>query len=507
MTTGQSSAIDDVRVLREIPAPEVSRRHLLGLAAGLTALATKKGAANPPDFSAEVDSSSLHNKLVRRITMGCNQAEVAFANEVGFESYLEYQIQYQNQDDTLLNLRLANPLEFATLNMTYEQMLAVSHHLPALHCSNAALLRGIYSKRQLYERMVEVWTDHFNIEMVGELQNRYRPIDERDVIRPNAMTSFSALLNASAKSPAMLNYLNNDISTQNRPNENYARELMELHTLGSGGGYTQQDVAEVARCFTGWTIHPNDAGPLAGRFRFDPAKHDPGSKTVLGYTIAARPAAQGISDGEYVLFMLLNHPSTAHRIAAKLCHRFLGHDTPQGIIDKVATVYTQTGGSVNAMLRACITPNHLASAGPKYKRPWHLFVTALRVLPTAITSLDMIQGRISSAGNSRYLWATPEGYPDTVDYWAGFILSHWNLGCELFANEISGVLVDTATTFLGVTTNQQVVDRVNNIVCQGEMTPAEKARILLYLQTPLPPAGLRLEALGLAVGCPTFQWY
>src|SRR5262249_22986642 len=159
-------------------------------------------------------------------------------------------------------------------------------------------------------------------------------------------------------------------------------ELMELHTMGTGSGFTQHDVSEVARCFTGWTWWRRNAGDLTGSFRFDETVHDDGEKTVLGHTI---PSA-GMDEGLMVLDILANHLATASSVATKICRRFIGESCPRSTIDYVTRVYTQTGGNIKALLRAALVSNVLADSPPKYKRPFHLIVSALRVLPTTINT-------------------------------------------------------------------------------------------------------------------------
>jgi uncharacterized protein (DUF1800 family) len=221
------------------------------------------------------------------------------------------------------------------------------------------LLRAVYSRRQLHKSMVDFWTNHFNV-FAGKgahcwLVTAY----DRDTIRPHASGRFSDLLLATARSPATLFYLDNWLSVGPKSaasglrhglrrglNENYARELLELHTLGVGGGYTQKDVEEVARCFTGWTISQlrGDAA-----FRFDPGAHDPGPKTVLGIRI---PAGNGYEDGVKVIDILARHPSTARFVASKLLRRFVADVPPPALVERVATSFKESDGDIKRTLRS-----------------------------------------------------------------------------------------------------------------------------------------------------------
>lgn len=191
----------------------------------------------------------------------------------------------------------------------------------------ATLLRQIYSRRQLYEIMVEFWSDHFNISMQKGDCWFLKIVDDREVIRPHALGNFRDLLHASAHSPAMLVYLDNQANLKDAPNENYAREVMELHTLGVDGGYSQRDVMEMARCLTGWTVR--DSFSL-GDFTFEEDLHDSGSKTILGTDIPP----DGQTEAETVLNLLAAHPATARHIATKLVRRFIADDPPAALVSR-----------------------------------------------------------------------------------------------------------------------------------------------------------------------------
>ncbi|HET9711534.1 MAG TPA: DUF1800 domain-containing protein, partial [Pyrinomonadaceae bacterium] len=270
------------------------------------------------------------------------------------------------------------------------------------------ILRAVYSERQLQEVMVDFWTNHFNIFANKGADRWLLPSYDRDTIRPFAMSKFSTLLEATAKSPAMLFYLDNFQSVSPnagranplRPqrqrrgiNENYARELMELHTLGVDGGYTQKDVQEVARCFTGWTIFQPRGGAAAanammgeagrrnaGTFFFNARVHDDGEKTVLGHRI---PAGGGIKDGLMVLDILAHHSSTAKFIATKLVRHFVADNPPPALVDRVAATFTKTDGDIRETLKTIFFSKEFNSTEAyrvKIKRPFELVVSAIRTL-------------------------------------------------------------------------------------------------------------------------------
>jgi hypothetical protein len=482
-----------------------SRRGLLALATGATAFAAamKSASAQPVRVKGDVDPSALLEKLVDRITFGATPEELTLARQLGYQGYLEYHLNHLVIDDSAMNTRLAG---LTTLTMTYPQLLTQTFGFVRGELTEATILRAAFSKRQLFERMVELWTDHFNIDIVTV--QYYKTADDRDVIRPNALGTFPAMLNASARSPAMLYYLNNDVSTAANPNENYARELMELHTLGVDGGYTQTDVQQVALCLTGWTIwRGSSSGSLQGTFRYNNNNHNQTAKSVLGTPI---PANGGQQDGITVLNLLINHPSTARYIATKMCRHFLGYDVSRSIIDQVAASYTATGGDIKAMLRVVLKPEHVAAARPKLKRPFHMFVAALRQTNAAVTSTSSLRTRLNEAGHAPFGWLTPDGYPDKMDHWAGNLIARWNYGASLMtgtSGAIAGLTVDDVAFFAGAVTADEMIARIDERLFGGRMDPDDRARIRSFLLPSPPTVTRRREAIGLALSAPSYQWY
>ncbi len=444
------------------------------------------------------DPSSLLEKLVDRVTFGATPEELALARTLGYQAYLEYHLNYTAIDDTDAATRTSH---LTTLTQTYPELLLQTNGFVRNELIENVILRATYSKRQLFERMVELWTDHFNIDV--ETAQYYKTIDDRDVVRQNALSTFPALLTASAHSPAMLYYLNNDVSTAGNPNENYARELMELHTLDvASGAYTQQDVQEVARCLTGWTIW--NSGTLRGQFRYNNANHDNTAKNVLGTPIVA---GGGQNDGNTVLNLLANHPATARFIAFKICRHFLGYDVAPNIIDAVAQAYSTSGGDIKQMIRVALRPQHLANAAPKLKRPFHHFISAFRALGANVTSTIDTRNLLFSAGHLPYSWQTPDGYPDKLNLWAGNVLSRWNWGQAVATNNLSGSAYDDVAFFAGAVTADERIARIDERLFSGRMPTSEKARISTFmLPEPVTLARWR-EAVSLAIASPAFQWY
>jgi uncharacterized protein (DUF1800 family) len=404
------------------------------------------------------------------------------------------------------------------------------------------ILRAVYSERQLQEVMVDFWTNHFNV-FAGKGADRWLLTSyDRDTIRPHTLGKFYDLLVADAQSPAMLFYLDNFQSVspdaqapqqrpgaargplaqlrqpgnnpqqQQRPqqqrrgiNENYARELMELHTLGVEGGYTQKDVQEVARCFTGWTIFaPRGAGAAAqavingrlterlrtdaGKFYFNPRAHDDGEKIVLGHKI---PAGGGMKDGLLVLYIVAHHPSTAKFIATKLVRRFVADDPPPVLVDRVAQAFLKSDGDIREMLRTVFTSPEFNSAEAyraKVKRPFELAVSAVRTLGAETNGGPQFHQWIARMGQPLYGFQTPNGYSDVAENWVntGALLERMNFALALVNNRIPGTRVDLGRLLGEQKTGtsidkEKLLDRFVGLIVGGEMSAKTRETLLKQL--------------------------
>lgn len=448
---------------------------------------------------------SLAMTIAQRATFGATPQDVALAGGMGWEAYVRYQLSPSEIPDPVVDGILATAA-YNTLTFTPDQFVGQSTSNVANQLIRATLIRAVYSTRQLYERLVEFWSDHFNIWLQQDGVTLLKTVDDRDVIRANAVGNFGTMLRASAHSPAMLSYLDNNTNRLGAPNENYARELMELHTLGVDGGYTQSDVKEVARCFTGWSYYGGSSGVQSYTFRYISGQHDTGQKVVLGQVIPSRPASQGMQDGEDVLNILLAHPSTARFIARKLLTRFWGEGPPQQMIDLVAQTFQATGGDIKSMVRVVFGFIAASPPPPRFKRPMHLLVSALRCLGAVVNSPGSLVTPLTLAGHVPFGWSPPDGYPDTLAYWVGGMLPRWNFGAALMNNEYSQVTVDIAAFLAGATTPQQIVDRIDAAMFGKRLPAAEKSQLLSYLGV-TPTTTTRRETVGLAVATPAFQWY
>jgi len=336
------------------------------------------------------------------------------------------------------------------------------------------IIRGIYSERQLQEVMTDFWFNHFNVYW-NKGQDKWFTTDyEMNVIRPNALGKFKDLLMATAKSPAMLFYLDNHLSTvpdtapqisavararlanpgaplppeiaateanqaKNRKrdgiNENYGRELMELHTMGVDGGYTQKDVQEVARALTGWTI---DKPRQNASFIFRLMMHDRGEKIVLGNRIKA---GGGIEDGEKVIDILAHHPSTARFISTKLVRYFVSDEPPQSLVDKVAATFMKTDGDIREMLRTIFYSDEFMSPdayGQKTKSAFEYVVSSIRAVDGETNGSQRMAQVLVKMGQPLYQFVAPTGFPDRADYWLtdGTLIERINFAVNLTSNKL-----------------------------------------------------------------------
>lgn len=498
-----STAVDNHETLEQEPPARLkrfSRRALFGLGAVGAAAARAEAQVRTPTRSRPMTVPDAELRLLRRVTNGPTTEDVAWVSSLGYNGYLEWQLAPEAMGDPEAEARIQ---AYPTIAMIPLALYGQDSGMVTRQVAEAAITRAIYSNRQLYERMVEFWGDHFhtNIGTVG----LHKTYEDRESIRKNAMTTFFNLLGGSASSPAMLTYLNNTQSTRTAPNQNYAREVMELHTLGVDGGYTQQDVQEVARCFTGWRVQGNTGDGRAGQFYYDPNRHDNNAKTVLGVPIAA---GGGLNDGMNVINILAHHPSTAKFVSRKLIRWLLDYNPSTSFVNDIAGEFTRSGGDVKSVIRRILNYENVLWAPPLFKRPLHYIASALRVMNANVTSLNTIRDTyLSGTGHAPFAWGPPNGYPQSFEYWGGLPLPRWNFAFNLANNGISGVTVDVPALLMGATTAAQVADRIDTVIFAGEMPSADKAAIITYLK-PDPPSQTRIrDAFGLAIASPAFQWH
>ena len=418
----------------------------------------------------------------------------------------------------------------------------------AAQFAQLAVTRAVLSERQLYEVMVDFWTNHFNV-FLGKGADRFLTPDYIEhTIRPHAMGKFADLLIATAQSPAMLFYLDNwesvgpgaeppagmrlrarpifgrrpgfffppppdpammDSARESRLarapkglNENYARELLELHTLGVDGGYTQQDVIAVARIFTGWSIRRPQQG---GDFEFHDWAHDRGEKQVLGVVFES---GHGMDEGIRLLKLLANHPATMHHVSAQLCQRFVSDEPPDGCVDDAVAAWKRTGGDIREILRAIFHgPDFWAAAnvGSKVKTPLEFVVSAARALGAQPDTGPRLSQMVARLGEPLYLHAAPDGYPEKEAAWvnSGALLDRMNAALALASGKLPDVPVTLDSIWSG--SGDGVVDAINETVLGGSMSENTKQVIRRQISEVSDPLQARALAIGLALGGPEFQ--
>ena len=527
---------------------------LLGCA-GATANVPVAAARVVPDPAAS-DATILH--VLQRLTYGPRPGDVARVKTIGLAAWLERQLDPARLDDAAVEGALgALPtltMSIADLQRDYprpdpelQRRLASGDMSPremreqypperrpariVAELQAARMVRAVASERQLQEVMVDFWFNHFNVFAAKGEVRWYLTAYERDVIRPHALGRFPDLLRATARHPAMLFYLDNWLSTRpgftprggpnaGRPaglNENYARELMELHTLGVDGGYTQADVTEVARAFTGWTI---DRPRQDARFVFRPATHDLGDKRVLGHSIRAG----GERDGDQVLDLLAAHPATARFIAGKLVRRLVADEPPPALVERVAAAYRDTGGDVRAMLRVVFASPEFrapAAAGVKIKKPSEFVASAVRAVGATTDARGALALARAAAeiGEGFYEAAPPTGYPDRAESWVnpGTLLARMNFALSLAEGRVPGVRADLSGLVSGADRGQPevVLQRLLAALLHGRSSA--ETRAVLTAQLGLPeitrltaddrgPANTDVAKLAaLVLGSPEFQ--
>jgi uncharacterized protein (DUF1800 family) len=569
--------------LRHTSRTPLRLSHCL-LAVLLSALIPSSRITAAPGPSSAVPANADDKTIVHvlnRLGFGAVPGDVERVRRMGLEKYIDQQLRPETIPDQGMSTHLAG-LDTLTLN---SHELAEDYFMPAQMAQRRAkqeaasqpagsatdkretrtpeqtqlmqaqrqvftdlaqqkILRAVYSERQLNEVVVDFWFNHFNVFAGKGLTRNYLTAYERDAIRPHVLGKFRDLLEATAKSPAMLFYLDNwqsaapegartavpntanRVSAPNprrpfgrpgqigmpprqrtvadlppkaqnkRPrglNENYARELMELHTLGVDGGYTQKDVQEVARAFTGWTIANPRQG---GGFVFDPRMHDDGEKIVLGHKIKA---GGGEHDGEEVLDILASHPSTAHFVATKLVRRFVSDQPPQSLVDRAAERFRETKGDMREVVRTIVTSREFFAPEAyraKVKTPFEFVASALRATQAdSINAMPLVQ-TLRELGMAPYQCQPPTGYADRADAWVntGALLNRMNFAVALTEGRVRGVRAPVSADSETIeAARDEIVDRV----LAGDLSSATRETV--------GKASRRSQAIALLLGSPEFQ--
>jgi uncharacterized protein (DUF1800 family) len=478
LLTGAAAVVFSAALFRAAQGWMKDAGQMLGF--GLTR--PLEGPLTPPSDAA-IDPSA---HTLSRLTFGPVPGDYARISAMGVDAFIEEQLAPESVEDSLCDRAVARFRDVwgEPIVEHYDE----EEEILAPILRRLTTLRAVYSRRQLFEVMCEFWSDHFNIDH-GKGDCRWsKPHDDVDVIRAHALGNFRDMLRASALSPAMLWYLDGQANALkkpgDKPNENYARELMELHTLGVHGGYSQDDVMEVARCLTGWTVrskkearitaqvaNPKEAAKTVGNFLSDcfngeipklrkgnhPAgnkspvsmpgdvqfvkeAHDDAAKRVLGHEI---PAGLGAGDIDRVIEIVATHPSTARYVAKKLCTRFIADEPPAAAVDTVARAFADSKGDIKTTLRALFaTSEFRASAGGKIKRPFHFVVSALRVTNAHTDADKSVLSFLEKMGQAPFRYPTPDGYPLEAAHWHATLLWRWKFALALANNEIKGTRIE-----------------------------------------------------------------
>lgn len=407
---------------------ELSRRDTLRMGAAGAALAALAGCGPawrkvagdpvPADLAPPPVNPEPEVRLANRLGFGIEPGQLDAMRAMGSEAWIEQQIEGDQEESLELTLQLHR---LDVLRIDGMELRDTPENEIVRQLQQAAILRAAHSRNQLRERMADFWTNHFNIYARKGFASYRKGRDEREVVREHAMGSFPEMLRASTRSPAMIAYLDNTANFKNAPNENYARELLELHSLGVDGGYTHRDIVEVARCFTGWTIERGFLRPY-GQLKFQPDWHDDGEKVVLGHRI---PAGGGPKDAERVVDILIDHPSTPKFLAQKLSLYFLGQRSPE-LEAEVVSAYQRTNGDIKAMLRPLLMSKELLESPPILRRPFDFVISALRALQADTRAHQTLQDAMRAMGQPLYEWPMPDGYPVDFDAWSGSLLARWN---------------------------------------------------------------------------------
>ena len=534
----------------------------------------------------ELTADAQVHHVLSRLAFGAAPGDVARVRTMGVDTWIAWQLEPERIPDPATSSVLQRyrtlqleprdlvrayptPAIAAAMNRksgdtaTAEQRVAATraregYQRIAAELQSARVARALVTERQLEEVMVDFWLNHFSV-FIGKGPMRYYiGAFERDAIRPNALGSFRELLGDVARSPAMLFYLDNVQSVadsgrrtlaggrrgavrgQRRPmapqsgqpaqarrrrglNENYARELLELHTVGVDGGYSQADIIDIARAFTGWSIEDPRRG---GEFIFRPAVHDAGAKSVLGTGLAA---GRGIEDGEQVLDLLARHPSTARFIAAKLAIRFVSDSPPPALVDRAAATFTRTNGDIRETVRTIVTsPEFFSRAAyrAKVKSPFETVVSSLRALGAAPDTTARTAQIVARLGQPLYGRQSPDGWPEKGDAWmnTGAILNRINFGMALAAGRVPGVRLQRWAAYdsLRSAPPERQVDAVIALLLGGDVSTDTRA-VLLSGEHPFiaaaaasdsvvepvrrqrPPMSGLAQTVGLALGSPEFQ--
>jgi hypothetical protein len=490
------------RACQAEPTELSTRRALMrlgGLTAGVLGLLQEAEAQRitpPPDATQDY-------KLVRRMTYGITAAEMNQYNRLGFDGYRDYYLRDGSINDSLHE----NDIAARYPRLSQDQWQLFEHEddwYTNFQLVEATIRRMAFSRRQLFQRITEFWHDHFNVTI--HKVPAWMMVDYDKTIRRHALGKFPDLLRAVAQHPAMLVFLDNVENFGAFGNVNFARELLELHSVSVEGGYTPADIRNVARCFSGWGYTWWPGNPKHGKFEFWDWAHDYGEKTVFGVRI---PAGGGKSDGDKVLDIVLAHPMTSRFICTKLAKYFVSYDPPARLVDAMVAEYLRTGGDIKAILKVMFNKSDIAKAKQKYKRPLHLVVGGLRQSNATLNGdqWSLVYEHLSQAGQMPWTWSFPDGFPDKVSFWAGLILPRWNYALMLPQNFVWGVEMNIPSLLAGARGADNIVKKINELYFGHQLRTEDVTNLRNFLAAD-PNSDYRIKAtFALALALPAYQWY
>lgn len=425
--------------------------------------------------------AALHT--ARRLSFGPTPALVAEIGKQGVAAWVETQLKPDSIADTDTDLTVApyvyagmNPMLFLLGDQDWTKSMSQQRSVVAV--------RQLMSNRQLFEVMAAFWADHFSIYGSHQVAKRWRAWDDLQVARKYALTTFPQLLTASAHSPAMLTFLDNASSAGKNPNHNYAREVMELHTLGVDGGYTEDDVHNAALALTGWGVDDNYA-----TFKFTPERHYVGRLRVMGWH-HANAVGDGEAVGQSLLNYLAHHPSTARHLAVKLCRRLVSDSPPGSLTTRVAGTLQSTGMSIPDAIRTITSSREFAAAtGSKYRRPGEWLVASLRAIGAKPNFNPFPADRhpvvdlMQSLGQQPFGWVPPNGFPDVAAKWQSTAqtLNRWNFARTIANGGVGDLTGYDPAQLLGTPapkTAGELVTRMSERILGQKPSADEKAGLL-----------------------------
>jgi uncharacterized protein (DUF1800 family) len=442
-----------------------------------------------------------HAHLLDRLGYGATPAAKARVDAIGEAAWLDEQLAPSTLDLGALNAKLAAlPALSQSAVELFTNYPQGNARFAAAQLQLASAIRAAESPAQLFERMVEFWSDHFNVPVDNRTLQLLKIVEDREIIRPRALGTFKDLVVASALSPAMLFYLDNWQSRAGAINENYARELLELHTLGVNGGYTEADVVATARLLTGWTIDQS-----TGTFRFVGANHDPAPLTILGWT---RPATgSGLAHGIQFLQHLAMQPACAQFVCTKLARRFVADQPDPGLVSAMASTWLANDSAIGPVLRAMVShPTFDAAANKKFRRPLDYVAFVNRALGTSIApttneaQLQRIGGALSRLGQFPFGWPAPNGYPDVEGAWlnTGAMLARWNFAGDVVGRGFPTITYSTTALRASLTgkTASEIYDLVARALVLESVTSTGRGFLNTQLgwTDALRPTGSQIDA-------------